>query len=70
MAPIKQNGYITWTSFLVVLGLILTGGIALNTIIWNLHSKEQIQFEKRMLEQFDNVKSRLNRIDQKLDKIK
>ncbi len=67
MANSSPN-HVTWTNFLTVLGIVLAAVIALNTFVWAQHSNMMSQFEKRMDGQFDNVKDRLNRIDEKLDK--
>jgi hypothetical protein len=67
---VKNNNCVSWTSFLTILGIALTMGVALNTFVWAQHGRTMDQFEKRMVEQFDNVKDRLNRIDSKLERIK
>ena len=61
-----QNGYVTWKNLLSVVGITVTLAIAFNTAIWMMHSREQIQFEKRMVEQFANVKEQLREIKTRL----
>ena len=69
MAGTKQNGgFITWPAFLTVLGLILTGLIALNTFVWSQAGREMAQFEKRMDSQFLNISKRLDKIDRNLER--
>lgn len=62
----RLNGYVTWTSFLTVLGIIMIAALTLNSFVWAQRGREMDQFEKRMVEQFDGVKDRLNKIDDKL----
>ncbi len=62
MATAKQNGYVTWTNLLVIIGLALTAAIGISS----MHRGEQIQFEKRVMERFGEMKDRLNRIEEKL----
>jgi uncharacterized membrane protein YfbV (UPF0208 family) len=62
-----QN-YVTWTSFLSVVTAAIILGLGLNAFIWAQNNRTMDQFEKRMVEQFENVKNRLNNIDDKLEK--
>lgn len=65
---VKNNNCVSWMSFLTILGIALATGVALNTFVWAQNGRTMDQFEKRMVEQFENVKDRLNRIDTKLEK--
>ncbi len=67
-SPNPGNHCISWANFLTVIGIVLAAAVALNAFVWSQHAREMGQFEKRMDGQFDNVKDRLNKIDQKLEK--
>lgn len=67
-ATTRQNGYVTWANFLVIVGLVLTVAVAFNTFAWSQHAIFLQQFEKRMDGQFLNIEKRLDRIDLKLEK--
>lgn len=68
--PTKLNGtnYVTWPSFLTIVTAAVILGLGLNAFIWAQNNRTMDQFEKRMVEQFDNLKGRLNTIDHKLEK--
>ena len=66
--PTKNDGNVKWSSLLTILAIILTSGLLLNTFVWAQHGRTMDQFEKRMVEQFENVEKRLDRIDNKLEK--
>ncbi|MCP3882360.1 MAG: hypothetical protein GY701_28795 [Sulfitobacter sp.] len=71
MAPTtKQNGYITWANFLVVVGIIVAAMTTLHTFVWSQHAREMVQFEKRFDGQFLMLKEHLNKIEVKLERIK
>lgn len=59
--PTKQNGYVSWANFLVIVGLVLSLAAGFSAFYLQ-------QFEKRMDDQFHNIEKRLDRIDEKLDK--
>lgn len=62
----EKNGYVTWAAFLTISAIVLTAVLAFNGAIWTLHAREQAQFEKRMVEQFDNVKEQLREIKERI----
>jgi hypothetical protein len=53
---------------LTILGLVVTGGFAINSFVWAQHAETMRQFEKRMVGQFSNVEKRLDRIDRTLER--
>lgn len=66
----RQNGYVTWKNLISVVGITVTLAIAFNTAIWMMHAREQLQFEKRVMEkmdfQYQNVKDELREIKTRL----
>jgi len=68
MTSTQKNNGVTWHSFLAILGIIVIAGLALNSFVWAQQNRTMDQFEKRMVEQFNGVKERLNKIDGKLEK--
>ena len=57
----KQNGYVTWPSFLVLVSLVLSLSAGFSAFYLQ-------QFEKRMDGQFSSIEKRLDKIDEKLDR--
>ena len=67
MTPTSKNSYVDWRSFLTIVTVAIIAGLGLNAFIWAQNNRTMDQFEKRMVEQFDGVKERLNKIDHKLE---
>ena len=68
MTTTSKNSYVTWSSFLTIVTAAIITGLGLNAFIWAQNNRTMDQFEKRMVEQFDGVKARLNKIDHKLER--
>ena len=65
----RNSGHVTWGHFLSVMGLILIGLIALNSFVWAMHSREMVQFEKRLDTQVQNLTEKIDRCRVGLEKI-
>ena len=68
MMTTQKNNYVTWSHFLTIITAAVLAGLGLNAFIWAQNNRTMDQFEKRMVEQFDGVKERLNKIDHKLER--
>ncbi len=68
MTPTSKNNYVTWSHFLTIVTAAVIAGLGLNAFIWAQNNRTMDQFEKRMVEQFNGVKERLNKIDSKLER--
>lgn len=66
----NTNGYVTWKNLISVTGVAVALAVAVNTIIWTMHGREQLQFEKRVMEkmdfQYQDVKEQLREIKTRL----
>jgi uncharacterized membrane protein YfbV (UPF0208 family) len=62
----NSNGYVTWRNLIAVISATIVLGLGINTFIWMMHAREQTQFEKRMVDQFTNVKEQLTEIKARL----